>query len=77
VDIKGVVVFCKTCEAINGELKCVVFFFLCVVNLGGVMTIGLCNLFRLKVLCYNVSQPHFWKSVKITLTLSKWGLKSP
>jgi hypothetical protein len=26
---KGVVVFCKTCEAIDGELKCVVFLFMC------------------------------------------------
>jgi hypothetical protein len=24
-----------------------------------------------------VSQPHFWKSVRMTLTLSKWGLRSP
>jgi hypothetical protein len=48
-------VLCKTCETINGELKCVVFFFLCVVNLrGGVMSIGLCNLFGLKVICYKV-----------------------
>jgi hypothetical protein len=48
------VVFCKTCEIVNGELKCVVFFF-CVVNLrGGVMNIGLCNLFGLKGLCYKV-----------------------
>jgi hypothetical protein len=22
-------------------------------------------------------QPHFWKSVRMTLTLSKWGLGSP
>jgi hypothetical protein len=22
-------------------------------------------------------QPHFWKSVRVTLTLSKWGLVSP
>ncbi len=39
-------VLCKTCETIDGELKCVFFFFLCVVNLrGGVMSIGSCNLF--------------------------------
>jgi hypothetical protein len=25
----------------------------------------------------NVSQPHFWESVKMTLTLPKWGLGSP
>jgi len=25
----------------------------------------------------NVSQPHFWKSVKMTLTFPKWGLGSP
>jgi hypothetical protein len=31
------------------------FFFLCVVNLkGDVMSIGLCNLFGLKDLCYKV-----------------------
>ncbi len=24
---KGTMVLCKTCETINGELKCVVFFF--------------------------------------------------
>ncbi len=48
-------VLCKTCEAVNGELKCVVFFFLCVVNLrGGVMNIGLCNLFGLRGLYYKV-----------------------
>ncbi len=45
---------CKTCEAVNGELKRV-FFFLCVVNLrGGVMSTSLCNLFGLKGLCYKV-----------------------
>jgi hypothetical protein len=26
---KGVMVFCKTCEVVNGELKCVVFFLMC------------------------------------------------
>jgi len=24
-----------------------------------------------------MSQPHFWKSVRMTLTLSKWGFGSP
>jgi hypothetical protein len=24
-----------------------------------------------------LSQPHFWKSVRMTLTLPKWGLGSP
>jgi hypothetical protein len=24
-----------------------------------------------------MSQPHFWKNVKVTLTLPKWGLGSP
>jgi hypothetical protein len=24
-----------------------------------------------------VSQPHFWKNVRMTLTLPKWGLGSP
>jgi hypothetical protein len=52
----GVVVLCKTCEAITiGESKCVVFLLLCVVNLrDGIMNIGLCNLFRLRDLCYKV-----------------------
>jgi len=27
------VVFCKTCEVVTGELMCVVFLLLCVVNL--------------------------------------------
>jgi len=50
------VVLCIICETINGELKCVVVFFvLCVVNLrGDVMKLGLCNLFGLKGLCYKV-----------------------
>ncbi len=48
-------VLCKTCEAVTRELKCVVFLFLCVVNLrDGVMNIGLCNLFGLRDLCYKV-----------------------
>ncbi len=48
-------VLCKTCETINGELKCVVFLLLCVVNLrDGVMSTSLCNLFGLKGLCYKV-----------------------
>jgi len=25
----------------------------------------------------HLSQPHFWKSVRVTLTLPKWGLGSP
>jgi hypothetical protein len=48
-------VLCKTCETINGELKCVILFFLCMFNLrGGVMNNGLCNLFGLKGLYYKV-----------------------
>ncbi len=48
-------VICKTCEAVTGELKCVVFLLLCVVNLkDGVMNTSLCNLFLLKDLCYKV-----------------------
>ncbi len=48
-------VLCKTCEGVTGELKCVVFLLLCVVNLwDGVMNIGICNLFGLKNLCYKV-----------------------
>jgi hypothetical protein len=27
--------------------------------------------------CESLSQPHFWKSVRMTLTLSKWGLGNP
>ncbi len=39
-----------------------------------------------KIICYwhfvirmpiNLSQPHFWKSVRMTFTLPKWGLGSP
>ncbi len=48
-------ILCKTYEAVNGELKCVVFLLLCVVNLmDGVMNTSLCNLFGLKGLCYKV-----------------------
>ncbi len=48
-------VLCKTCEAVIGELKCVVFLLLCVVNLrDNVMSTSLCNLFRLGDLCYKV-----------------------
>jgi hypothetical protein len=37
----GVVVLCKTCEAVIGELKCVVFLLLSVVNLrDGVRSTG-------------------------------------
>jgi hypothetical protein len=49
------VVFCKTCETITKELKCVVFLLLCVVNLrDGVMSTSLCNLFGLWGLCHKV-----------------------
>jgi hypothetical protein len=49
------VVLCKTCEAIVGELKYVVFLFLCVLYLrDGVMSIGLCNPFGLRDLCYQM-----------------------
>jgi hypothetical protein len=45
-------VLCKTCETIIGELICVVFLLLCVLNLkNGVKNNGLCNLFGLKDLC--------------------------
>jgi hypothetical protein len=48
-------VLCKTCETVTRELKCVVFLLLCLVDLrDGVMSIGLCNLFGLKSLCYKV-----------------------
>jgi len=29
------------------------------------------------ILSHRLSQPHFWKSVRMTLTLLKWGLGSP
>jgi hypothetical protein len=49
------VVFCKTCEIVIRELKCVVFLLLCVVNLkDGVMSTGFCNLFGLRNLCYKM-----------------------
>jgi hypothetical protein len=45
-------VLCRTCEAVTGELICIVFLFLCVVNLrDGIKNIGLCNLSALKNLC--------------------------
>jgi len=48
-------VLCKTCEVVNGELKCIVFLLLCVVNLkDGVVSTGLCNLFGLRGLCYKM-----------------------
>ncbi len=48
-------VFCKTCEIVIRELKCVVFLLLCVVNLkDGVMSTGFCNLFGLRNLCYKM-----------------------
>ncbi len=62
-------VLCKTCEAITGDLKCVVFLFLCVVNLrddvvflflcvvnlrDDVMSTSLCNPFGLGDLCYQM-----------------------
>jgi hypothetical protein len=53
--VATIVVLCKTYEAINGELKCVVFLLLCVVNLrDGVISISLCNLFKFKGLHYKV-----------------------
>ncbi len=48
-------VLCKTCEAIIGELICVVFLFLCVVKLrDGVEKTGLCNFSRLRNLSYQM-----------------------
>jgi len=32
---------------------------------------------RIINILFRMSQPHFWKSVRMTLTLSKWGLGSP
>jgi hypothetical protein len=50
-----VVVLCKNREAIIGELKYVVFLFLCVVNLrDGAMSTSLCNSFGLRDLCYQM-----------------------
>jgi hypothetical protein len=49
------VVLCKTCEAVTRELKCVVFLFLCVVNLrDSVKNTRLCNLSGLMVLNYQM-----------------------
>jgi hypothetical protein len=49
------VVLCKTCEVVTGELICVVFLFLCVVNLrDGVRNTRLCSLSELKDLCYQM-----------------------
>jgi hypothetical protein len=61
------VVICKTCEAIKGGLKCVVFFLLCIVNLkDGVMSTRLSNLFGLMGLCYKV-QSRIWVNVVMGL----------
>jgi hypothetical protein len=50
--LKGAMVLCKTCEAVNEELKCVFFY---VVNLwGGDINTGLCNLFGFKFVYYKV-----------------------
>ncbi len=58
-------VLCKTCETINGELKCVVFLLLYVVNLkDGVMSMGLNYLFGLRGLCYKV-QSGTWVFVEV------------
>jgi hypothetical protein len=47
-----VMFLCKTCDAVNEKFKCVIFSYLCVVNLrGDVMSTSLCNLFELKGLC--------------------------
>jgi hypothetical protein len=49
------VVLCKTCAIVIGELICVVFLLLCVVNLrDSVRNIGLCNLSGLKDLCHQM-----------------------
>jgi len=43
------VLLCKTREVVIGELKCVVFLLLCVVNLrDNVMSASLCYLFGLR-----------------------------
>ncbi len=56
-------VLCKTCEA--EELKCVVFLFLCVVNLkDGATSMGLSNLFGLRGLCNKV-QYGTWVLVEV------------
>jgi hypothetical protein len=48
-------VLCKSCEVVTRKLKCVVFLFLCVVNLkDNVMSTGLCNSFGLRDLCYQM-----------------------
>jgi hypothetical protein len=49
---KGVMVICKTCEAVTRESICVAFLLLCVVNLkDGVRNTRLCNLCGIKDLC--------------------------
>jgi hypothetical protein len=59
------VVLCKTCEVVNGELKCVIFLLLCVVNLrDGAMNTSLNNLFGLKGLSYKV-QSGTWVLVEV------------
>jgi len=72
---RGAVVLCKTCEAVTGELICVVFLLLCVVNLrDGVKNTGLCNLCGLKNLCpkCNLGLGFMWK---LDVVMGSYGLK--
>jgi hypothetical protein len=72
--IKGVVVLCKTSEVVTRELICVIFLILCVVNLrDGVGNIGLCNLSRLRDLCWkcNLGFGFLWK---LDVVLGSYGL---
>jgi hypothetical protein len=38
---------------------------------------GVVTLIRTTTSVMFVSQPHFWKNVRMTLTFPKWGLRSP
>ncbi len=59
-------VFCQTCDVVNGELKCVICFcFLDIINLkGGVMSTGSCNLFVFRGLYHKV-QPGIWVLLEV------------
>jgi hypothetical protein len=51
----GLWFFVKLVKQSRGELKCVVFLFLCVLNLkDDVMSTSLCNSFGLRDLCYQM-----------------------
>ncbi len=63
---------------INNEVMMIDYHFWCSIHL--YVVDGFKRMFlllNLERVVGGVSQPHFWKSVRMTLTLPKWGLGSP